>query len=95
MDSTIASEVRSIVNSITSAVPATRIILFGSNVNGTAGPDSDIDLCVLTDDKRRSIEILREIRTAIYHSTNHPVDVLVYKSTFENKILHDGLSVYE
>jgi predicted nucleotidyltransferase len=106
MDKAINNEIRSIVNSITAAVPASKIILFGSLTSGQAGPDSDIDLCVLTEDDRRSIDILQEIRAAIYHIANHPVDVIVYKSsdfydraglstTFENKILHDGLSVYE
>ena len=103
---TITGEIQSLVQSITSTVPTRKIILFGSHAAGNAGADSDIDLCVLTDDARRTIEILREIRKAIYHVTDHPVDVLVYKSdefydraslstTFESSILQNGMSVYE
>ncbi len=43
------------------------IILFGSYANGNPGQVSDIDLCVITEDQRRKIEILWDRQEAIYN----------------------------
>ncbi len=46
--------------SLKSDLSVTRVILFGSKVRGTSGPDSDIDLLILTD-----CQITGELRQAI------------------------------
>lgn len=43
-----------------SGLPVTRVILFGSKSRGEGGPDSDIDLLVLT-----SVPVSTELREAI------------------------------
>ncbi len=86
---------------------AKEIILFGSYADGTANEDSDIDLCVITRErKKRKIEIIKELRRAIAPVLSYPVDLLVYDekefyeranatSSFEYKIKTEGVKVYE
>lgn len=40
--------IREVADLVKSELPVTRVILFGSKARGTARPDSDIDLLVLT-----------------------------------------------
>ena len=47
---------------LTSELPVTRVILFGSKARGDAEPDSDIDLLVLT-----SCPVTTELRHEITH----------------------------
>ncbi len=83
--------------------PATKIYLFGSYAYGTPNEDSDIDLCILTDENRRKLEILREIRRNV-GDINYPLDILVYKTDefnervnnkyiMESKIYKDGVEI--
>lgn len=96
-----------LVQHIQSEVLVKEIIVFGSRARGEAGKDSDIDLCIITDqmDERR-IDIIRKIRKAIAPVTSIPVDILVYSenefderghhpSTFEYQIKNEGIAVHE
>ncbi|HOP31584.1 MAG TPA: nucleotidyltransferase domain-containing protein [Spirochaetota bacterium] len=98
-------EIDTIVKKIADTIPVKKIILFGSFAYGTPTEHSDIDLCVISDDNRRKIEILHEIRKKI-RGVKYPVDILVYNSdefskrsdsltSMERYISQKGIVVYE
>ena len=97
------SELKKLADKIKEITPATKIYLFGSYAYGTPNEDSDIDLCILTDENKRKLEILREIRRNI-GDINYPLDILVYKTDefkervnnkyiMESKIYNDGVEI--
>jgi len=83
-----------------------RIYLFGSHAYGNPNNDSDLDLCIVTDEvKERKIMVIRKIRRAMVDRVSAPVDLLLYTSrefeeraklasTLEFTILKDGVQVY-
>lgn len=96
-------ELKKLAEKIKEITPATKIYLFGSYAYGTPTDESDIDLCILTDENRRKLEILREIRRNI-GDINYPLDILVYKTDefkervnnkyiMESKIYNDGVEI--
>jgi len=101
----VTGEIDIIVKKITDTIPVKKIILFGSHAYGNPTEHSDIDLCVISDDTRRKIEILHEIRRKI-RGVKYPVDILVYNSdefskrsdsitSMEKQISQKGIVVYE
>jgi len=101
----ISSELNDLVEKIKTKIQVKKIILFGSYAYGNPGKDSDIDLCVITEDQRRKIEILWDIQEAIYKTAKRPVDVVVAKpeefadradsvSTIEKTIAGKGVVIY-
>ena len=97
------SELKKLADKIKEITPATKIYLFGSYAYGTPNEDSDIDLCILTDENKRKLEILREIRRNV-GDINYPLDILVYKTDefnervnnkyiMESKIYKDGVQI--
>ena len=78
------SELKKLADKIKEITPATKIYLFGSYAYGTPNEDSDIDLCILTDENKRKLEILREIRRNV-GDINYPLDILVYKTDVFNE----------
>jgi predicted nucleotidyltransferase len=100
---------RDIINATVRAVAPERIILFGSRARGDFGPDSDLDLLVVsrgsfTAQCTRQGE-LRRIRQAL-RPFRFPVDVLLYSSDeieawrqSPNHViarsLREGITVYE
>lgn len=82
------------------------IYLFGSYAYGEPTEDSDLDICIITDDKsKRKIEIMKLIRKAIAKVQSMSVDILIYYSdefneraksncTLENQIFHKGVKLY-
>ena len=97
------SELKKLADKIKEITPATKISLFGSYAYGTPNEDSDIDLCILTDENKRKLEILREIRRNV-GDINYPLDILVYKTDefnervnnkyiMESKIYKDGVEI--
>lgn len=91
------------IEQIVAAYDPYRVILFGSQARGDAGPDSDVDLLVVFDDKvdrrGRQVEIGRLLRNAPFAK-----DVLVastsdlpnaVRGTAIAEAAHDGLVVYE
>jgi uncharacterized protein len=46
-------------------MPMRAVYLFGSHARGEAGPDSDVDLCIVTDGAERQLEAARKYREAI------------------------------
>jgi predicted nucleotidyltransferase len=53
-----------------------KIILFGSQARGDAGPDSDVDLLVVMPVEGSIVELRLAIRAAL-HSIPIPVDIIV------------------
>lgn len=105
LDKEIIKELESVVENIKNKISVNQIILFGSYAYGTPRIDSDIDLCIITEDKRRKIEIIRDIQESIYKTVKHTVDILVYKpeeflyradsvATIEKIISNKGVVIY-
>lgn len=74
-----------LVKRIKSAEMIDKILLFGSEATGTAGPDSDIDLLVVLDNttmpasfQERSANYLLISRAIRDIEKKHPIDLLVY-----------------
>lgn len=86
---------------------AKQIILFGSQANGAAVSDSDIDICVIANlQNKRKLDLLREIRRELSPRVTSPLDILLYSeeefferarlgSTLEYKIMNEGVKLYE
>ena len=67
-------QVRGLANSIAKEIAPQQIILFGSHARGQAGPDSDVDLLVITDrpaGNDASLNLRRNIEYAF------PLDLIV------------------
>src|SRR5574344_2195917 len=99
-------ETKKIINdSVTSVTPASSIILFGSYAKGLQTEDSDIDLCVITDEEENVFEIMSKIRLSLYGKIKKAFDILVYRSidfskrsiknkSFESEINNTGVKIY-
>lgn len=103
----IKQEVINLTNKIIEVTSAQKIYLFGSFAYGEPGNDSDIDLCIVTNDNHiRKRDLVKSIRKSIAKVATVPVDILVYDeeefskraklcSTIEYKIVNEGVSIYE
>lgn len=60
--------VESVVHKIREAIQPEKIILFGSRANGTARPDSDIDLVIVYSGERSK----RDLQLSIHRLFAHP-----------------------
>ncbi len=105
IDNKVQIVINEIINTIRSIINVKKIILFGSYAYGVPTKGSDIDLCIITDDNRRKIDIITDIQSSIYKNLQYPVDILVYKpedfenradsiSTIEKTISKKGLVIY-
>ena len=105
MKDNIRKELKELTNNILKSVSVTKIFLFGSHAYGSPDMNSDIDICILTEEKKRKIDIMTDIREKIGFSMSHPLDILVYKpdefyiranskTSMESKILRDGIILY-
>jgi predicted nucleotidyltransferase len=83
-----------------------RIMLFGSQARGEAGPDSDIDLLVILDDHAPADKLTLRAGWESRRGYDHPVDVVpvrdaVYRrrakiaGTLAYEAEIDGIAVYE
>jgi uncharacterized protein len=105
MDKNFSIVTSDMVKKITKKFKVNKIILFGSYAYGTPTDESDIDLCIITDENKRKIELMREIRTTL-KGIKYPLDILVYKkdefdyradsnTSLENYISRQGIVLYE
>jgi predicted nucleotidyltransferase len=99
-------EINNIVSRIIQNFPAKEIFLFGSYAYGKPQADSDIDLCIITNQDGRKIDLLRQARRVISPVANKAVDILIYNenefytranlnTTFEFQIKNEGIKLYE
>lgn len=78
------------------------ILLFGSQAKGTAGQDSDVDLCVVASTSNK-----RELLTELYYNVEfeRPLDILLYTPeewansaadphSFAHKLDREGVLLY-
>ncbi|MBM7556771.1 nucleotidyltransferase domain-containing protein [Halanaerobacter jeridensis] len=89
---------------ISELIDTKKIILFGSHANGNADDESDVDLCIITDEDKRKLDIMREIRKNLDSVIDYPLDLIVYKedefyqkanlnNSFEHKISEEGCNI--
>lgn len=107
MPQDIMIQIDNIVREIKHSTNTNKIYLFGSYAYGNPNNESDLDICVVTSDKKvRKIDIMRKIRKAISNVATMPVDIIVYYDeefqerakidcTMEHKISLEGISIYE
>lgn len=106
MPQDIKIELNNLIKEIHSVFDISSIYLFGSYAYGTPNEDSDLDICIITDDKsKRKVEIMKIVRKAMAKVQSKPIDLLVYYSdefnersksefTLEGKIFHEGVKIY-
>jgi len=93
-----------LVDKLKSSYKPDLIVLFGSRTGSTFDEDSDIDLLIIKDTKKRPLWRRVEVRKKL--STEKPLDIIVYTpeefenlkdsgSSFINDILNKGEVVYE
>ena len=99
-------ELDNIIKEINKTSKITAAYLFGSYAYGNPNEDSDLDICIVTDDKgKRKIELMKNFRKAIAGIQSFPVDLLVYYNdefkersqvdyTMEHEILSRGVKLY-
>ena len=101
----IPKEVVQIKDIISSSLKVKKIILFGSYAKGTNTNESDIDICIITDEKKRKLDLLRMLRKSLYKYISKPIDLLIYKSSefdhrantlksIEREIRKEGVTIY-
>jgi len=101
----ISAEIKKISEIIISNFSVEKIILFGSYARGEENNESDIDICILTNNSNKKLKIIRTIRNALYDNVSKPVDLLVYKpeefydraaalKSIEREIADSGVLLY-
>ena len=86
MPQNLQHEIDNIIEVINKVVAVNKIYLFGSYAYGNPKNDSDLDLCILTNNNdERNRDLIRTIRVAISKTANMPVDILVYETNEFNK----------
>jgi predicted nucleotidyltransferase len=83
-----------------------KIYLFGSFAMGKSDEQSDLDLCIITNNlKGRKLDTLRKIRHSLIDRVSMPIDLLLYtteefgeraklSSTLEYQIAKEGVLVH-
>lgn len=106
MPQDIKIELNNVIKEICSGFNISSIYLFGSYAYGNPNEESDLDICIITDDKsKRKVEIMKQVRKSIAKVQSMPVDLLVYYSdefneraksnyTLESQIFHEGVKLY-
>jgi uncharacterized protein len=106
MPQNVKLELDNLLNEIRTLANINTIYLFGSYAYGNPNEDSDLDICIITDDKNtRKIDIIRKVRKAIAEVVTMPVDLIVYYNdefveranlncTMEHQIAFDGVKIY-
>ncbi len=76
-----------ICDTVLKTTPAESITVFGSFAHDEEREDSDIDLCVITNEDRKTIEIMTSLRLALAKIIDKPLDLVVYSSKlFDNRL---------
>ena len=84
-----------VVAPLTASLPVEEIRVFGSYARGEAGPDSDLDLCVVAPLKARRLQRRLQVREVL-GDIPCPLDVKVYTpEEFRKWKAHPGSFAYE
>ena len=59
------------------ALPLRAVYLFGSHARGEARPDSDVDLCLVTDGAERQLQALQQFHRAMWDIPGKPAFTLI------------------
>lgn len=105
MDAQITDKLNDICDIINQTVATDSIYLFGSYAYGVPHKDSDLDLyVVIPDDGPRPIDVMKQIRRALYKKQGTSLDILVGRagefarrrevSSIERKIYKEGVIIY-
>lgn len=73
---TVKTQIDRMVKRIVKKFRPEKIILFGSQARGDAGPDSDVDLLVVMDFQGSKLDKMVELRGTL-HGIAVPVDILI------------------
>ena len=101
---TVQGQIDRMVKRIVNRFAPEKIILFGSQARGDAGPDSDVDLLVVMDFEGSVLETMVDLR-GVLNGIAVPVDILVTKpddfawrkdvvGTIEWPAFHEGKMLY-
>ena len=101
----VTKEIEEIRNRLAEWLMPRKIYLFGSYADGTYGDDSDYDFYVIVDDDAGNLaDLTAEAYTVIGNERQHPVDILMGKSTrfkkmktlptIENEVYRRGVLLY-
>jgi len=106
MNPKVKTELDKIVSKLAETGIVTQIILFGSYARGDETPNSDIDICVLTQVKdRHPIDLIADFRSRVRGVRTMPLDLLAYnqesfyssaerRATIEYEIAKEGVLIY-
>lgn len=94
-----------ITDSVFSVVKPTSIILFGSYAKNLETKDSDMDICVITEENKNPFDIMTALRLKLFDELNKAVDIVIYDkntfdsrktilNTFEHEIYSTGVKLY-
>jgi len=97
-------EIDKIIEEIKKEINTKAIYVFGSYAKGEQTADSDLDVCVITDERMRKKDLIDRIRKRLLFKTDIPLDIIVFHSneffahaqnpyTFEHEIKEKGVFV--
>ncbi len=84
------------IKKIDSLYKINEVYIFGSYAYGTPNHDSDIDICIITEEDNQKIrEMLKNIRKLSIDLVNRPLDILIYnKEQFEKRSVNESTIEY-
>ncbi len=94
-----------ITDSVLSVVSPSYVFLFGSYAKNMENPESDMDICVVTEDDKNPFDIMTSIRLALFEKIDKAIDIVVYpkklfdsrkliNNSFEHEIFSTGVKLY-
>ena len=72
-----ADQLRACLEAFDRAMPVRAVYLFGSHARGDAGPDSDVDLCIVSEGADRQLPAAARLRRAIREIRPKPAFTLI------------------
>jgi predicted nucleotidyltransferase len=72
-----ADVIRRCLEAFDRQMPLEAVYLFGSHARGEAGPDSDVDLCLVSEGAERQLEAAAALRRATRHIRPKPAFTLL------------------
>ncbi|MEK7534169.1 MAG: nucleotidyltransferase domain-containing protein [Patescibacteria group bacterium] len=106
MTKTFPSKIKELTEKIVKDYKPEKIILFGSYAWGKPHTDSDVDLFIVKESRKRQIDRMRELRMKLIGNNFLPMDLLIYTPKeldrrlaigdfFVREIMEKGQVLYE